>query len=154
MSVEQAQRTVNQIDKDIADLEKKMADLVKKEAEKTKKVGDIQRSIIKNTSQSTLQSKTRQIESCQKDLSRILSDKATINQKLADKRKQGNQPRMGWLTVSAAWTPHRRCSRPLPIISAHSVRKIRFIAQPQKRKTTCPPFATPGPRPCKTYHHT
>ena len=53
MSIEQAQRTVNQIDKDIADLEKKMADLVKKEAEKTKKIGDIQRSITKSTSQST-----------------------------------------------------------------------------------------------------
>lgn len=88
MSVEQAQRTVNQIDKDIADLEKKMADLVKKEAEKTKKIGDIQRSITRNTSQSTVQSKMRQIESCQKELSRILSDKASINQKLADKRKR------------------------------------------------------------------
>ena len=39
MSVEQAQRAVNQIDKEIADLEKKMADLVKKEADKTKKIG-------------------------------------------------------------------------------------------------------------------
>lgn len=88
MSVEQAQRTVNQIDREIADLEKKMADLVKKEAEKTKKIGDVNRSITKNTSQSTLNSKVRQIESYQKDLSKILSDKATINQKLADKRKR------------------------------------------------------------------
>lgn len=88
MSVEQAQRTVNQIDKEIADLEKKMAELVKKEAEKTKKIGDVNRSITKNTLQSTLNSKLRQIESYQKDLSKILSDKATINQKLADKRKR------------------------------------------------------------------
>lgn len=88
MSVEQAQRAVNQIDKDIADLEKKMADFVKREADKTKKIGDTQRSITKNTSQSTLQSKMRQIENYQKDLSKILSDKATINQKLADKRKR------------------------------------------------------------------
>lgn len=88
MSIEQAQRTVNQIDKDIADLEKKMADLVKKEAEKTKKIGDIQRSITKSTSQSTYQSKMRQIENYQKEISRILSDKASINQKLADKRKK------------------------------------------------------------------
>ena len=81
MSVEQALRTVNQIDREIADLEKK-------EAEKTKKIGDVNRSITKNTSQSTLNSKVRQIESYQKDLSKILSDKATINQKLADKRKR------------------------------------------------------------------
>ncbi len=88
MSIEQAQRTVNQIDKDIADLEKKMADLVKKEAEKTKKIGEVQRSITKSTLSSTYQSKMRQIENYQKDISRIVSDKASINQKLADKRKK------------------------------------------------------------------
>ncbi len=88
MSVEQAQRAVNQLDKDIADLEKKMADLVKKEADKTKRIGDTQRSITKNTSQSTLQSKMRQIDSYQREVAKILADKATINQKLADKRKK------------------------------------------------------------------
>lgn len=88
MSVEQAQRAVNQLDKDIADLEKKMADLVKKEADKTKRIGDTQRSITKNTSPSTLKSKIRQIDSYQKDVSKILTDKAKINQKLADKRKR------------------------------------------------------------------
>lgn len=88
MSIEQAQRTVNKIDKDIADLEKKMADLAKKESDKTKKIGDVQRSITKNTSQSTYQSKMRQIDGYQKEISKILADKATINQKLADKRKK------------------------------------------------------------------
>ena len=88
MSVEQAQRAVNQIDKEIADLEKEMADLVKKEADKTKKIGDINRSITKNTSQSTLSSKMRQAENYQKELSKIISDKASVNQKLADKRKR------------------------------------------------------------------
>lgn len=88
MSVEQAQRSVNQIDKEIADLEKKMADLVKKEADKMKKIGDVQCSITKNISQNTLNSKMRQVENYQKELSRILSDKATINQKMADKRKR------------------------------------------------------------------
>ena len=88
MSVEQAQRAVNQIDKEIADLEKKMADLVKKEADKNKKIGDINRSITKSTSPSTLNSKKRQAESYQKELSKILSDKASVNQKLADKRKR------------------------------------------------------------------
>lgn len=71
MSVEQAQRAVNQIDKEIADLEKEMADLVKKEADKTKKIGDINRSITKNTSQSTLSSKMRQAENYQKELSKL-----------------------------------------------------------------------------------
>lgn len=81
MSVEQAQRVVNQFNKEIADLEKKMADLVKKEADKTKRIGDIQRSITKNTSATSLRSKDRQIERYQKDLSRVLSDKADINKK-------------------------------------------------------------------------
>ena len=88
MSVEQAQRAVNQYDKDIAELEKKMANLVKKEADKTKKIANIQSSINKNTSTTMLNSKMRQIENYQKEISQILSDKATVNQKLADKRKR------------------------------------------------------------------
>lgn len=88
MSVEQAQRTVNQFNKDIADLEKKMADLVKKEADKTKRIGDTQRSITKNTSATSLRSKARQIEGYQKELAKVLSDKADINKKIADKRKR------------------------------------------------------------------
>lgn len=88
MSVEQAQRTVNQLNKDIASLEKKMADLVKKEADKTRKIGTNQRSITKNTSASMLRTKSRQIEGYQKELAKVLSDKADINKKIADKRKR------------------------------------------------------------------
>ncbi len=88
MSVEQAQRSLNQIDKEIADLEKKMADLVKKEADKTKRISDIERSITKNTSPSLYQSKTRQIQSHRNEICKILADKANVNQKLADKRKK------------------------------------------------------------------
>lgn len=88
MSLDQAQRALNQIDKDIADLEKKMADLARKEADKTKRIGDTQRSITKNTSASMIQSKMRQIDSYQKELAKIISDKADVNKKLADKRKK------------------------------------------------------------------
>lgn len=88
MSLDQAQRALNQIDNDIADLEKRMADLAKKEADKTKRIGDMQRSITKNTSASMVQSKTRQIQSFQKELAKIISDKADVNKKLADKRKK------------------------------------------------------------------
>lgn len=88
MSVEQAQRTVNQLNKDMASLDKKMADLVKKEADKTNKIGTTQRSITKNTSASMLKTKARQIELYQKELVRVLSDKADINKKMADKRKK------------------------------------------------------------------
>ena len=88
MSVEQAQRVVNQLNKDIASLEQKMADLVKKEADKTKKIGTVQKSITKNTSPSTLKIKTRQIEGFQKDLGKVLTNKADVNKKMADKRKK------------------------------------------------------------------
>jgi len=88
MSLDPAQRALNQIDKDIADLEKKMADLARKKADKTKRIGDTQRSITKNTSASMYQSKVRQIESYQKELAKIISDKADVNKKLAVKRKK------------------------------------------------------------------
>ncbi len=88
MSVEYAQRIVNQAHRDLASLEKKLADLTKKEAEKTKKISTIQGSVTKNTSPSMLRSKSRQIETHQKDLSNIVSQKATVNRKIADKRKK------------------------------------------------------------------
>jgi len=88
MSVEQAQKTVNQLNKDIISLEKKSADLVKKEADNTKKIGTTQKSITKNTSASMLRTKTRQIEGYQKDLAKVLTDKADINKKMADKKKK------------------------------------------------------------------
>lgn len=65
-----------------------MADLVKKEADKTKKIGTTQKSITKNISASMLKTKTRQIEGYQKDLAKVLTDKADINKKIADKRKK------------------------------------------------------------------
>ena len=65
-----------------------MADLAVKEADKTKRIADIQKSITKNTSASTLQSKMRQIEGYQRDLVKITSDKADVNKKMAEKRKK------------------------------------------------------------------
>lgn len=88
MSVEQAQRTVNQLYKDIADLEKKMAALINKEADKTKRIGNVQRSITKNTSATSLKTKSHQIERYQKELAKVLTDKAGVNKRMADKRKR------------------------------------------------------------------
>jgi hypothetical protein len=65
-----------------------MADEVKKEADKTKRIFDIERSITKNTSASTAQSKYRQIQSYQNELTRIVGNKAGINKKIADERKK------------------------------------------------------------------
>lgn len=88
MSIDQARRNLNQINKDIAELEKKLAFETKNEADKNRRMNEIQRSINKHTSPSTLQSKTKQIQDNQNDLVRILSRKSELNKKLADKRSK------------------------------------------------------------------
>lgn len=88
MSTVQTRNSLNRIDKELADLEKKLADLLKKEADKTKRINDVQRSITKNTSPSMTASKLRQIQGYQNELARFKSDKASINKKIADKRKR------------------------------------------------------------------
>jgi len=90
MTADQIRRQINQLEGELAALEKKMADEVKKEADKTKKISDIKRSITKSTSASTLGSKMRQIDTHQNDLTRVLSSKADINKKIADKKKKLN----------------------------------------------------------------
>lgn len=61
MSVDQYQRTVNGLDKEIADLEKKKAAKDKDIASLQSKIVSTQKSINKNTSQGSLNSKRRQI---------------------------------------------------------------------------------------------
>ncbi|MBU4540083.1 MAG: toll/interleukin-1 receptor domain-containing protein [Firmicutes bacterium] len=88
MSSDQTRRTLNQLDKDLADLEKKMAAEVKKEAEKTRSINSTQKSITKNTSVATKQSKLKQIQGYQNDLERIAGNKADISKKIADKKSK------------------------------------------------------------------
>ena len=88
MSVGQTQRILNQLDKELVALEKKLADELKKEADKSKRINDVQRSITKNTSPSTAQSKLRQIQGYQSELVKINNNKADINKRIADKRKK------------------------------------------------------------------
>jgi hypothetical protein len=87
MSSEQTRASLNRFDSDLVALEKKLADLAKKEADKTKHINDIQRSITKNTSASSLQLKMRQMDGYNRELVKIISDKADVNKKIADKRK-------------------------------------------------------------------
>lgn len=75
------QGQVNKLEKDIADLQKKIADEHKRENDKLKQVDTINRSINKNTSLSTLQSKQRQIQGYQNDI-------YTCKKKIADFQKQ------------------------------------------------------------------
>ena len=61
MSVEQYQKSVNGLDKEIADLEKKKAAKDSEVATLKGKINSAQKSITKNTSQTILNSKMRQI---------------------------------------------------------------------------------------------
>lgn len=88
MSADQERKALNSLDKELSDLEKKLADLAKKEAGLTKRINDAQKSITKNTSSSTVQSKLRQIGGWQNDIAKVLGDKAVINKKIAEKRKK------------------------------------------------------------------
>ncbi|MEA4898513.1 MAG: TIR domain-containing protein [Christensenellaceae bacterium] len=86
MSIQQAQRDVNQLDSEINAIEKKIAEHDKKAADAELKIGSVQRSINKNTSASTLSSKQRQIQGYQNDKERALKSKMDEQKKLLSKQ--------------------------------------------------------------------
>lgn len=89
MSSEQYQRTVNSLDKEIADLEKKKAAKDKEVAKLQSKINSLEKSITSHISQSTFNSKMRQIASCGSDQAKKSNDSAELGRKLAEKRKKG-----------------------------------------------------------------
>jgi hypothetical protein len=76
MSTQSYLNQVSRIEKEIADLQKKFADESKKEYDKQKQIDTINRSINKNTSLLSLQSKKRQIDSLRKKI-----DEGLVNSK-------------------------------------------------------------------------
>ncbi|WP_198283492.1 toll/interleukin-1 receptor domain-containing protein [Myroides odoratimimus] len=107
MSISYYQNQVNRIEKEITDLQKKVIAESKKEMDKSKQISTINRSITKNTSQSSLQSKYRQIQvyeneilNCKKratDYQQKISTKTTeLGRKKQDLRKaEENQLKKG-----------------------------------------------------------
>ena len=74
MSVSMYQNNVNRLDKEIADLEARKAKLDSDSANLESRILSVEKTITKNTSLSSLQSKQRQISSYQNDISKnILS---------------------------------------------------------------------------------
>lgn len=88
MSVEQYQRAVNGFDKEIADLEKKKAVKEKDISSLRNKIVSIQKSINRNTSQSSLNNKKKQIASYESDIAKKSKDSAELGRKIAEKRKR------------------------------------------------------------------
>ena len=88
MSIEQYQRTVNNLDKEIATLEQKKTSFDKKAADQEKKAAGV--SISRNASASTINSKKIQIERYNKESNKAKEQSANLMKKIADKRKKRN----------------------------------------------------------------
>jgi hypothetical protein len=84
MSVSSRNLEVNRCQKDLADLEKKLAEESKKEASKYKEQSQIERSITKGTSLSTLHSKQDKINRIMTDIASIQIKKAELRKKIAE----------------------------------------------------------------------
>lgn len=88
MSVSLYQNNVNRLDKEITDLEAKKAKLDSDSANLESRILSVEKTITKNISLSSLQSKQRQISSYQNDISKKRKDSADLGKKIADKRKK------------------------------------------------------------------
>ena len=82
------QNNVNRLDKEIADLEAKKAKLDADCANLQTRILSVRKTITKNTSLSTLQSKQRQLEGYNRDITKKEKDSADLSKKIADKRKR------------------------------------------------------------------
>lgn len=88
MSISSLSTKIGQLQKDLADLQKKFSQETKVENDKSRRIIQIQSSITKTTSSSTLQSKLREIQQRSDEIARIQLKKADISKKIADKNSQ------------------------------------------------------------------
>jgi hypothetical protein len=88
MNAQYYQTQLSRIEKEIADLQKKFADESKKEYDKQKQIDSVNRSIMKNTSLSTLKSKQQQIDGYNKSILDIQKKKADIQKNIASKTQE------------------------------------------------------------------
>lgn len=89
MGIKQLQRNVNNFDKEIAELEKKKAKEDKTAAENRKKAANV--NISKNSTESTIRRKMRQIESYESIAIKSEDASADYSKKIADKRILRNE---------------------------------------------------------------
>lgn len=88
MSIQTTQNNISRTDKEIANFEKQFADETKKEFDNSKKINQIEKTINKNTSLSTLRSKQDQIIRIQSTITQIVRKKADLSKKITDKKAQ------------------------------------------------------------------
>lgn len=85
MSISSVTNTITRLQREIADIAVKVSQEVKKEVSLHSRINQIQRSITKNTSASSLTSKLSEIESKQREIAAISAAKATLAKKEAEK---------------------------------------------------------------------
>src|SRR5699024_218063 len=88
MSIQTIQSSIERLHRDISSLYQKLTDESKKEAAKTERISQIKRGITSSTSQSTIQSKLREIEWAERDLIAIQKKRADLTKQLADKNSE------------------------------------------------------------------
>lgn len=88
MSVSMYQNNVNRLEKEIADLESKKAKLDAECVNLNSRIISVEKTITKNTSLSSLQSKNRQIGSFNREITRKQKYSADLGQLISIKRKQ------------------------------------------------------------------
>jgi hypothetical protein len=95
MSSDSQRRRIESVSRELGQLHKRLADERKKEADKVGKVGQTERSINKNTSASSLQSKLREIERLHRDIEQSKKKQADISRQIADKEKKKHEHEQG-----------------------------------------------------------
>jgi len=85
MSISTISTAIIRTQKEIADLHHKISVETKKESDCNNRTGQVERSIAKNISESTLKSKTAEIQRKQNEIAKIQVKKADLHKKLADK---------------------------------------------------------------------
>lgn len=85
MSSRMVQNKIETLQRDLNRLYSKLADEEKKEADKNARIQQIRKSITKNTSTATLQSKLREVERLESDIVSIQKKKTDISQDIARK---------------------------------------------------------------------
>ena len=88
MSSDSHRRQIETVNREIGQLHRKLADERKKEADKVGRIGQIERSITKSTSASSIQSKLREIERAKRDIEQCMKRQADLTRQIADKEKK------------------------------------------------------------------
>lgn len=85
MSISSVSNTISRLQKELSDIAVKLSQEIKKEVSLHARINQIQRSITKNTSASSLSSKLSEIERKQKDIASISTVKAALAKKESEK---------------------------------------------------------------------